>query len=331
VLTWIAITFCLTQSAMFSGLNLAFFSITRLRLEVEVSAGSKEAAKVFGLRTDSNFLLTTILWGNVGINVLLTLLSNSMLAGVAAFVFSTVVITFVGEILPQAYFSRHALRLASLLSPVLKFYQFILYPVAKPVALLLDWLIGKEGIQYFREHNLREVIMRHIEADDVDVDHLEGTGALNFLEIDDLMVSQEGESVDPRSVISLDFQNAKPVFPDYQHAPNDPFLQSIHASEKKWVIITDATDQPQLVLDADGFLRAAMFETGPVKALHYCHRPVVVTDRHLPLGEVITKLEVMPEHGSDDVIDHDLILVWAEERRIITGADLLGRLLRGIL
>jgi metal transporter CNNM len=38
-----------------------------------------------------------------------------------------------------------------------------------------------------------------------------------------------------------------------------------------------------------------------------------------------------PEHPEDDVIDQDLILVWGQQRRIITGADLLGRLLRGIV
>ncbi len=37
---------------MFSGLNLAVFGISRLRLEVEVSAGSQGAAKVFELRKD---------------------------------------------------------------------------------------------------------------------------------------------------------------------------------------------------------------------------------------------------------------------------------------
>lgn len=40
---------------------------------------------------------------------------------------------------------------------------------------------------------------------------------------------------------------------------------------------------------------------------------------------------VEPEKPGDDVIDKDLILVWTErERRIITGSDLLGRLLRKI-
>ena len=178
---------------MFSGSNLAFFSISKLRLEVEVSQGNTNAEKMLGLRKDANFLLTTILWGNVGINVLLTLISNSVMAGVTAFLFSTVVITFVGEIGPQAYFSRHAMKTAALLAPVIKMYQVLLYPVSKPSAWVLDRWLGKEGIHYFREEDLRRVIKLHMEAEEADVDHVEGAGALNFLALDDLLVSQEGE------------------------------------------------------------------------------------------------------------------------------------------
>ena len=68
---WFGIFFCLTQSAMFSGLNLAFFSLTRLRLEIEAEALPKSGAmKVLRMRQDSNFLLTTILWGNVGVIII---------------------------------------------------------------------------------------------------------------------------------------------------------------------------------------------------------------------------------------------------------------------
>ena len=148
--TWIGIALCISQSAMFSGLNLAFFSLTRLRLEIEAEASPSGGAKnVLIMRRDSNFLLTTILWGNVGINVLLTLLSESVMAGAISFVFSTVLITLFGEIVPQAYFSRNALKMASLLAPVLRFYQFLLYPVAKPTALILDSWLGKETVQFF--------------------------------------------------------------------------------------------------------------------------------------------------------------------------------------
>jgi len=66
---------------MFSGLNLALLGISRLRIEVESSTGNANAVKILTLRKDFNFLLTTILWGNVSINVLLTLLSNSVITG----------------------------------------------------------------------------------------------------------------------------------------------------------------------------------------------------------------------------------------------------------
>ena len=77
-LTIIAIAFCLSQSAMFSGLNLAFFSIGRLRLETEVENGNQSAARILALRKDANFLLSTILWGNVSVNVILAMLMDSV-------------------------------------------------------------------------------------------------------------------------------------------------------------------------------------------------------------------------------------------------------------
>ena len=104
----------------------------------------------------------------------------------------------------------------------------------------------------------------------------------------------------------------------------------IQRSGKKWVIFVDQHDAPRLVLNADLFLRDALFWVTPFRPYSYCHRPIVVHDPKTPLGMVIQKLRVHPEHAEDDVIDNDLILCWAEERRIITGADLLGRLLRGI-
>lgn len=315
---------------MFSGLNLAFFSISRLRLEVEASRGNTAASKVLALRKDSNYVLTTILWGNVAINVLLTLLSRSVLAGVSAFLFSTVVITFLGEIVPQAYFSRHALRMASMLSPVFQFYQILLFPVAKPTAIILDSWLGAEGIQYFRERDLREVIRKHIEADEADVDRLEGVGALNFLEIDDLLVVEEGEPLDPQSVISLPAVDNTLAIPKFEPLASDPFLRQVQSSGKKWVIFTDPSGEPRLVLDSDAFLRAALFKGTGVNPYSYCHRPIVVKDMNLPLGKVIGRLRVHPDTAEDDVIDNDLILVWGIKKRVITGADILGRLLRGI-
>ncbi len=330
-LTWAGIALCLVQSGMFSGLNLALLGLSRLQLQVEAESGDPAASRVLALRQDSNFLLTTVLWGNVSVNCLLTLLSDSVLFGVAAFAFSTFGITIVGEILPQAYFSRNAMRVGAALTPFVRFYQWVLFPVAKPTALLLDAWLGEEEISYFRERELREVIRQHMLAEDADLESHEGLGALNFLVMDDLPIGQEGEAVDPASVISLPVAVDLPVFPSIRRDAEDPFLKRVEQSGHKWIVITDTEEQPRLVLDADAFLREALFGTGELDPYSFCHRPIVVDNARVPLGVAIRRLHVEPEHKEDDVIDQDLILVWADTRRIVTGADLLGRLLRGIV
>lgn len=326
-LVWLGIGFCVTQSAMFSGLNLAFFGLSRLQLEVEADTNPK-AQRVLKMREDANFLLTTILWGNVGINVLLTLLSSSVLLGVAAFVFSTVVITFLGEIIPQAYFSRNALKMASMLGPILKIYQFILYPVAKPAALMLDAWLGKESAEFFRERVITDMLLRHVEQHDSDVDDVEGIGALNFLEIDDISAVEEGTSIDAASIIRLPTDIDLPRLPEMSSDPNDPFVQNVQKSGKKWVIIADEAGQPQLLLDADEFLRAVLLEKKSVDPYQHCHRPILVKEK-TNLGSVI-RLMKRSKTGNKGVIENDVVLVWSDTPRIITGADLFDRLLHGI-
>ena len=328
---WLGIAFCLSQSGIFSGLNLALLGLSRLQLEVEAKAGDEDALKILHLRRDSHFLLTTILWGNVSVNCLLTLLSDSVLYGVGAFFFSTVGITIVGEILPQAWFSRNAMRIGSRLSFVIRIYQKLLYPVAKPTALLLDRWLGQEEVSYFRERELREVIRRHMLSDDADLDHREGLGALNFLVLDDLPIREEGQPVDEASVLELPVALDLPVFPEFLPSVDDPFLQKVQASGRKWVILVDSEATPRLVLDADAFLRETLFQAGTPDPYSFCHRPLLATRPDEPLGAVIRRLQVEPESKEDDVIDRDLILLWGEQRRIVTGADLLGRLMRGIV
>ena len=330
VFIWVGIFFCISQSAMFSGLNLAFFGVSRLRLEVEKSNGNLAAEKVLRYREDSNFLLVTILWGNVSINVLLTLLSDSVLAGVSSFLFSTIVITLAGEIAPQAYFSRHALRMAALLSPILRFYQYFLYPVTKPSALLLDLWLGKESIQYFREKDITEILKKHISSEDSDVDALEGIGAMNFLAIDDLLAIDEGEQIDPGSFLVLEELKGRMVFPEFELNKEDSFIQSVAKSHKKWAVISDRLGKPRYVLDTDKFLREALMETANFSPWSCCHVPIIVNDHNLSLGDVILQLKNRSTRADDETIDRDVVLVWGTEKRIITGADILGRLLKGV-
>ncbi len=343
-LLWLAIVVCITQSASLSGLNLAVFSLSRLRLEAAVRGGNKDAEKILALRQDANYTLVTILWANVSINVLLTLLAESVLLGFASFFFSTVVITVVGEIIPQAFFARHAFKVVHALSPLLQVYRVLLWPVAKPFALLLDATVGPETIPWLREAELANVLRHQASHGHTDLGRAEIRGAINFMALDDLPVAAEGEPLDPRSIVQVPFVEGMPDLPplhpagpwtkDEQQAVDDQtdLSQKLADSGKKWVVLVDQQERPHQVINTHLLLRQLMAGQDPVDPLAFCHRPLIVTDPQYPLGQALERLQVDPITAADDVIDKDLILLWTPtEKRIITGSDILGRLLRGIV
>ena len=209
--------------------------------------------------------------------------------------------------------------------------QFVLYPVARPTALALDRWLGPEAISYFKEHELRELIKMHMESPRSDIDTVEGRGSLNFLALDDLPVAEEGEIVDPKSVIRLEFEGRIPLFPAIKPSVDDEFLKAVNNTGKKWVIIVDQKDNPRIALDAASFTREALFRRETFSPFTHCHRPIIVGDPRTSLGMIIPQLKVQPESSEDDVIDEDIILYWSDKKQVITGSDILGRLLRGIV
>ena len=212
----------------------------------------------------------------------------------------------------------------------MRFYERVLYPVAGPSAWMLDRLIGEEQILYMRERQLKGVIEKHIESDGAEIDFIEGRGALNFLDIDDVPVSDEGEEIDPGSIVNLPTKIDLPLIPEVSSV-DDPFVTMVNASGHKWVILADEESKPQLVLDADSYLRTILSGATSVDAYTHCHRPIVVSDPNSPLGHIIAQLKGGREADSDAVIDKDIVLLWTDSvKKVITGADLLGRLLRGI-
>jgi len=254
------------------------------------------------------------------------------MTGLMAFLFSTIAITLIGEIIPQAYFTRHALSVAAKLAPILRIYQFLFWPIAKPLGHLLDLWVGKESIPWFPEKELRDILRQHGQDPTTEVSQVEALGAMNFLALDDLPVRLEGEPLDPESVMSMPFRDDIPIFPAWESQAHDAFLRRLAAPEKKWLVITDDTDRPRLVLNSHNFLRQAIFKgRHGFDPLQHCHRPLIINDPNAPLGEVLVQLKVFAEKPGDDVIDEDLVLVWVEgQRRIITGSDILGFLLRRI-
>jgi hypothetical protein len=125
---------------------------------------------------------------------------------------------------------------------------------------------------YFSRNALRTVGAAQAPAG-ADVGQLEAIGALNFLDLDDILVVDEGESIDPRSVITLPIENERPLLPKFERSPNHPFLRQLNASGKKWVIILDTSGSPSFVTEADHFLRDSLFNAKSVDAEIHWHPP----------------------------------------------------------
>src|SRR5262249_37258034 len=89
--------------------------------------------------------------------------------------------------------------------------------------MLLDWWLGTEGIAYLRERDVRSLVARAAVSGG-DIGKLEATGVQNFLDLDDLRVTEEGEPVHAQSIISLPLTSGRCVLPAFKPSPDDPFF-----------------------------------------------------------------------------------------------------------
>lgn len=145
---YLYIFLCLIASAFFSGMEIAFLSSDKLRLELDRSRGGVSARilGVFYSRPD-HFITTMLLGNNVALVIygLLTAVlmepwlksllgENDGLILLAQSVISTLLILLVGEFLPKVTFRANPNRTMSFFAGILFLVYVLLYPFA--------WIIG---------------------------------------------------------------------------------------------------------------------------------------------------------------------------------------------
>jgi len=170
-MTYLIVAILIAFSALFSGLTLGFFSLNKDDLERKAKLGDKKAQKVYKIREDGNLLLCTLLIGNVAVNSALSIFLGSIVSGLMAGLMATTLIVIFGEIAPQAIFSRYALFLGAKLSLLVKILIYILYPITKPIAFVLDKILGEEIPTIYSKHELIELIEDHEDSKESDLEN----------------------------------------------------------------------------------------------------------------------------------------------------------------
>ncbi|XP_067909181.1 metal transporter CNNM2-like isoform X6 [Heterodontus francisci] len=152
---FISVLLCL--SGMFSGLNLGLMALDPMELRIVQNCGTEKeknyAKRIEPVRRQGNYLLCSLLLGNVLVNTTLTILLDDIAgSGVVAVAVSTIGIVIFGEIVPQAICSRHGLAVGATTIVLTKFFMLLTFPASYPVSRLLDVILGQEiGTVYNRE------------------------------------------------------------------------------------------------------------------------------------------------------------------------------------
>ncbi|KAG7090477.1 hypothetical protein E1B28_009591 [Marasmius oreades] len=111
--------------------------------------------------------------------------------GFTAVVISTVAIVIFGEIIPQAVGLRYGLAIGAACVPVVSALMWIIYPVAYPIALLLDKVVGVEDVHTYRKAELKSLLQFHCTGEEPlteeEITILTGVLELGNKRIDDIM------------------------------------------------------------------------------------------------------------------------------------------------
>lgn len=157
-------------SGLFSGLNLGLMSFTDDDLGV-VIRGSDDleeiahARAIQPVRRRGNLLLCTLLLGNTLVNAVIAVLLSDLTSGLVGTLVTTGLIVVFGEIIPQSLCSRHALAIGAAALPLVQVFIAICYPLAYPISLLLDWLLGREVSAVFSRHGLLALVRLQVESE----------------------------------------------------------------------------------------------------------------------------------------------------------------------
>lgn len=157
--SFIALFLLLFCSALVSGAEIAFFSLTDTDLENNNSPHQKKLAIVDKLLTKPKKLLATILIANNLINIAIVLLfaslSNLLFGGIEnqiiKFLLDVVVVTFLillfGEILPKIYASRNKLSFALFMANPVQILYTLFSPLSTPMRAVTLYIEDKFGKQ----------------------------------------------------------------------------------------------------------------------------------------------------------------------------------------
>jgi metal transporter CNNM len=183
ITTFITVIILVIFSAICSGLNIGLMALDSNDLQRKSQLGNRAARRILPFRQRTHLALASILLSNIAVVSATSLVLEHQFNGLIAGIVSTLLIVIFGEVIPQALFAKNPLKLTSFFAPVLKVMIWISYPIAKPLQILLDRLVGHTPRQLPSRQELGMIITEQLGAPASELDEDEITiirGALRL-------------------------------------------------------------------------------------------------------------------------------------------------------
>lgn len=191
----IIIILLLVMSAVFSGSEMAFSSVNKIRLKNYAAQGNKRAEKALKIANAFDDALTAILIGNNIVNILSTSISTVLFTqllgsgGVgAATAVMTVLVLIFGEITPKSYAKSHAESVALFMAEPLWVLIKIMTPFVYLFKILQNAMKPKDNQPTVTEDELKYMI-EEIEEQGV-LEEQESDLVKSALEFDEITVDE---------------------------------------------------------------------------------------------------------------------------------------------
>ncbi|MFH0952388.1 MAG: hemolysin family protein [Patescibacteria group bacterium] len=184
-------------SAIFSGSEMAFFSLSRAQVQGLINKKSRFAYLVAKLRKKPQRLLITILLGNNFVNISASILASiiaELYFGSRAIGFVTGIMTFLilvfGEIIPKTYARSHAAPFAQFISPFFRFLTIVFLPAVWLLEVITYWSTRNKSIKPILHFDEELKAMLQVGLKDKQLERFESDLIERTLRFDHLTVRQ---------------------------------------------------------------------------------------------------------------------------------------------
>jgi len=145
-------------AGLMSGLTIGLLSLSPVDLEVIMRSSDAEesamAKEVQELTRDQHRLLVTLLICNAAAMEGLPILLDDIMHPLAAVMLSVTVVLVFGEIVPQAICKAFGIKVGATAAPMVRILLTLCYPLAAPIATILDTMFGHERGSFYRRNEM---------------------------------------------------------------------------------------------------------------------------------------------------------------------------------